>query len=151
MHCAPNSSPTTAKRFPLRSFATKRAAIGRSRGTRARTTSRGARRRCARASLWSRAAEAAPASSRPLGCPCSPEKCHRVYVDRPLVAHGDAIEDPLGIAAKDDLRAIAPGPFRSERGRGAEHLGVVGGGLTKPCRQLERPFLDRLDFLRLGR
>src|SRR5439155_24867407 len=96
------------------------------------------------------AAAAAAALSAPW-CPRSSEKCHRVHVDRPLVAHGHAVENSFGIPAEDDLRAIAPGAFRRERGRGTEHLGVVAAGLVKPRRELARSLLHGLDLLRLRR
>src|SRR5205085_12441346 len=119
-------------------------------GNRAATTSRGVRSLCAMACPSCRAAAAGAAPSAPW-CPRSSEKCHRVHVDRPLVAHGHAVENAFGITAQNDLRAIAAGAFRRERGRGTEHLGVVSGGLAKPRRELARSPLHGLDLFRLRR
>src|SRR5206468_12684330 len=113
---------------------------------RAPTTSPAARCRCARVflSLREGAVEAA-LSGR--WAPRSPEKCHRVHVDRPLVAHGDAIEDAHGIAAQNDLRSIASGALRRERGGRPQHLRVVSGGIAKHRRELVRSTIDALDIL----
>src|SRR5256885_11221172 len=82
----------------------------------------------------------------------SSEKCHRVNVDRPLVAQADAVENVFGMrAAEHDLRAVAAGPLRRERGCRAEHLRVAGGSLPQPFEELGRSMLDRLELLRLRR